>query len=212
MNPIQLNESDALLVIDMQNDFLPGGSLGVPRGDEVLGPVNTLMGLFAARKLPVYASRDWHPADHCSFAARGGPWPPHCVAETEGAAFSQDLVLPADTVIISKADQPDADAYSAFNGTALAEHLRQHGVTRVFVCGLATDYCVLNTVIDARAEGFEVVVLPEAMRAVDVSADDGERAIERMAGLGAQVADLADLAAFEELASAPATQGGHVPA
>jgi len=194
MNPIQLSESDALLVIDMQYDFLPGGSLGVPRGDEVLAPINTLIGLFAARGLPVYASRDWHPENHCSFAARGGPWPPHCVANTEGAAFSKELAFPADMVTISKADSPDADAYSAFNGTALAGHLRQHGVTRVFVCGLATDYCVLNTVIDARENGFDVVILPEAMRAVDVADGDGERAIERMTGLGAQVARLNDFA------------------
>ena len=194
MNPIQLNETDALLVIDMQYDFLPGGSLGVPKGDEVLAPINTLMGLFAARGLPVYASRDWHPEDHCSFTARGGPWPPHCVADTEGAAFSKELAFPADMVTISKADSPDADAYSAFNGTALADHLRQHGVNRVFVCGLATDYCVLNTVVDARENGFEVVILPEAMRAVDVAAGDGERAIARMAALGARVADLTDLA------------------
>jgi len=192
MNPIQLNETDALLVIDMQYDFLPGGSLGVPGGNEVLGPVNTLMGLFAARGLPVYASRDWHPGNHCSFAARGGPWPPHCVADTEGAAFSKELAFPADMVIISKAESADADAYSAFNGTALAEHLRQHGVTRVFVCGLATDYCVLNTVIDARENGFDVVIVPEAMRAVDVAPGDGERAIERMTGLGARAAALDD--------------------
>lgn len=203
MNTIQLNETDALLVIDMQYDFLPGGSLGVPRGDEVLAPINTLMGLFAARGLPVYASRDWHPENHCSFAARGGPWPPHCVADTEGAAFSKELAFPADMVTISKADSPDADAYSAFNGTALADHLRQHGVTRVFVCGLATDYCVLNTVIDARENGFEVVILPEAMRAVDVAAGDGERAIARMAGLGARVVELKELS---DLVDQPATQ------
>jgi nicotinamidase/pyrazinamidase len=209
MNPIQLNETDALLVIDMQYDFLPGGSLGVPGGDEVLGPVNTLMGLFAARGLPVYASRDWHPGNHCSFAARGGPWPPHCVADTEGAAFSKELAFPADLVIISKAESADADAYSAFNGTALAEHLRQHGVTRVFVCGLATDYCVLNTVIDARENGFDVVIVPEAMRAVDVAPGDGERAIERMTGLGARAAALDD---FTESPAPFEVQGTATPA
>lgn len=198
MDAIRLNETDALLVIDMQYDFLPGGSLGVPRGDEVLAPINSLCALFAARGLPVYASRDWHPENHISFAARGGPWPPHCVAGTPGAAFSDALQLPANTVIISKADSADADAYSAFNGTALADHLRQHGVTRVTVCGLATDYCVLNTVIDARENGFEVLVVPEAMRAVDVAAGDGERAIERMRGLGARVLHLQE---FEGLAA-----------
>lgn len=200
MNPIRLQDSDALLVIDMQYDFLPGGSLGVPQGDQVLAPINEAMARFAALGLPVYASRDWHPEDHCSFAARGGPWPPHCVAETRGAAFSDELALPADTVIISKADSADVDAYSAFNGTALADHLRQHGITRVFVCGLATDYCVLNTALDARANGFETVILPEAMRAVNVQPDDGERAIARMREAGATIASLADLR--EEAAAA----------
>jgi len=200
MNPIRLQDSDALLVIDMQYDFLPGGSLGVPQGDQVLAPINEAMARFAALGLPVYASRDWHPEDHCSFAARGGPWPPHCVAETRGAAFSDELALPANTVIISKADSADVDAYSAFNGTALADHLRQHGISRVFVCGLATDYCVLNTALDARANGFETVILPEAMRAVNVQPDDGERAIARMREAGATSASLADLR--EEAAAA----------
>ena len=203
MSTIQLNDSDALLVIDMQYDFLPGGSLGVPHGDEVLGPVNRLMALFAGRGLPVYASRDWHPANHVSFAERGGPWPPHCVADTHGAAFSQELKLPANTVIISKADTADVDAYSAFNGTALADHLRQHGVTRVVACGLATDYCVLNTVIDARENGFDVIIVPEAMRAVEVSAGDGERAIARMTGLGAK---LVGLDAFDGVDATAAAQ------
>jgi len=193
MNPIRLQDSDALLVIDMQYDFLPGGSLGVPEGDQVLAPVNEAMARFAARGLPVYASRDWHPEDHCSFAARGGPWPPHCVAETRGAAFSDELALPADTVIISKADTADVDAYSAFNGTALADHLRGHGITRVFVCGLATDYCVLNTALDALKNGFETVILPEAMRAVNVQPEDGERAIAQMREAGATAATLAEL-------------------
>ncbi|WP_305822147.1 nicotinamidase [Massilia brevitalea] len=193
MNPIRLQDSDALLVIDMQYDFLPGGSLGVPEGDQVLAPVNEAMARFAALGLPVYASRDWHPENHISFAERGGPWPPHCVAETRGAAFSDELALPADTVIISKADSADADAYSAFNGTALADHLRQHGVTRVFVCGLATDYCVLNTALDARTEGFDTVILPEAMRAVNVQPQDGERAIAQMREAGVSTATLAEL-------------------
>ena len=200
MNPISLNDSDALLVIDMQYDFLPGGSLGVPEGDQVLAPVNALMAKFAARGLPVYASRDWHPENHCSFTERGGPWPPHCVAETRGAAFSDELLLPADTVIISKADTVDVDAYSAFNGTALADHLRHHGIRRVFVCGLATDYCVLNTALDARANGFETVIVPEAMRAVNVQSEDGDRALAQMRAAGATTAALADLG--EETAAA----------
>ena len=186
MNPIQLTPGDALLVIDMQLDFLPGGTLGVPDGDQVIAPINRLMQLFRTRGLPVFASRDWHPENHCSFAARGGPWPPHCVAGTEGAEFSPQLDLPPDALVVSKADSADVDAYSAFKDTGLAAQLRERGVRRVVVGGLATDYCVLNTVIDARDNGFEVIVVPEAMCAVDGAAGDGERALARMAELGAR--------------------------
>jgi nicotinamidase/pyrazinamidase len=195
MDPITFTPGDALLVIDMQVDFLPGGALGVPKGDEVLAPVNRLLRLFRNQGLPIYASRDWHPENHCSFAARGGPWPPHCVAGTSGAAFSSQLELPSGAIVVSKADSADADAYSAFNGTHLAAQLRERGVRRVVVCGLATDYCVLNTVIDARENGFEVLVVPEAMRAVDVAPGDGERAMARMTGLGAGSVTLDELAA-----------------
>ncbi|MGJ9416455.1 isochorismatase family protein [Massilia sp. CMS3.1] len=194
MNSIQLTRDDALLVIDMQVDFLPGGKLGVPKGDEVITPVNRLMRLFASQGLPVAASRDWHPENHCSFTARGGPWPPHCVADTAGAAFSTLLALPGDALIVSKADTADTDAYSAFNGTDLADQLRQRGVRRLVVGGLATDYCVLNTVVDAREHGFEVIIVREAMRAVDVAPGDGERALARMAALGARPAGLDEFA------------------
>jgi nicotinamidase/pyrazinamidase len=185
MDTITLGHGDALLVVDMQYDFLPGGSLGVPRGDEVLAPVNRLLALYGERGLPVYASRDWHPADHVSFAARGGPWPPHCVAGTPGAAFPEALSMPPQTVVISKAVTADTDAYSAFNGTALAEQLKERGVRRVAVCGLATDYCVLNTALDAIEAGFQTLVLPDAMRAVEVAPGDGARAIGRMVAAGA---------------------------
>ena len=195
MRPIAFTPEDALLIIDMQRDFLPGGALGVPQGDEVLAPVNRLLRLFSKQGLPVYASRDWHPENHCSFAARGGPWPPHCVAGTPGAAFPNQLDLPAGAIVVSKADTADLDAYSAFNGTHLAAQLRDRGVRRVVVCGLATDYCVLNTAIDARENGFEVLVVPEAMRAVDVAPGDGERALARMTGLGAEPLTLDELAA-----------------
>ena len=195
MQALHLTPLDALLIVDMQYDFLPGGSLGVPKGDEVIGPVNRLIELFGARGLPVYASRDWHPGDQCSFAARGGPWPPHCVAGPRGAAFSDALELPPDAIVVTKADTADVDAYSAFNGTGLAEQLRARGIERVTVCGLATDYCVLNTALDARADGFEVLVVPEAMRAVDVEPGDGERAIAAMAARGALPVRVDQLAA-----------------
>jgi nicotinamidase/pyrazinamidase len=185
MSAIHLDKDDALLVIDMQVDFLPGGALGVAAGHEVIAPINHLIELYREQGLPVFASRDWHPGNHCSFAEQGGPWPPHCVANTPGAEFSAELALPDDAVIISKADTAGADAYSAFNGTTLAARLRARGVNRVTVCGLATDYCVLNTVTDALEEGFTTIIVPEAMRAVDVEAGDGRRALDRMVARGA---------------------------
>jgi nicotinamidase/pyrazinamidase len=187
MRTISLTRGDALLIVDVQNDFLPGGSLGVSGGDAVLEPANLLIGLYGDHELPVYASRDWHPPDHCSFAAQGGPWPPHCVAHTHGAAFADALALPADVRVISKGTRSDTDGYSALRDTGLAEQLRAQGVTRLAVCGLATDYCVLNTVNDALAAGFQVMLVRDAVRAVEVSPGDGARAIAAMAGGGAQV-------------------------
>jgi nicotinamidase/pyrazinamidase len=191
MNAISLTPADALIVVDMQNDFLPGGALGVPRGDEVLEPIRQLIALYRRRGLPVYASRDWHPADHVSFRERGGPWPPHCIAGTPGAEFSTALELTDGVKVISKATTADVDAYSAFNGTELADELRDRHVERVAVCGLATDYCVLNTVLDALTLRFKVIVLPEATRAVDVKPGDGARAVAQMVEDGAVAAQLA---------------------
>jgi nicotinamidase/pyrazinamidase len=185
MSAIHLEQGDALLVIDLQYDFLPGGALGVNAGHEVVAPINHLIELFAAQGLPIYASRDWHPQDHCSFADQGGPWPPHCVAGSRGAEFAAELALPDDAVVISKADTAAVDAYSAFSGTSLSAQLRERGITRVTVCGLATDYCVLNTVTDALEEGFDTLIVPEAMRAVDVKPGDGSRAMDRMVARGA---------------------------
>ena len=193
MSAIHLDRGDALLVIDMQVDFLPGGALGVAGGFETIAPINHLIELFQAQGLPVFASRDWHPQDHCSFAAQGGPWPPHCVAGTPGAEFAAELALPDDAVVISKADTAPVDAYSAFAGTTLSSQLREREVTRVTVCGLATDYCVLNTVSDALEEGFDTLIVPEAMRAVDVKPGDGARAMDRMVARGAVPVRLGEL-------------------
>lgn len=193
MSAIHLDRGDALLVIDMQVDFLPGGALGVAGGHETVAPINHLIELFRAQGLPVFASRDWHPQDHCSFAAQGGPWPPHCVAGSRGAEFAAELALPDDAVVISKADTAQADAYSAFAGTSLSSQLRAREVTRVTVCGLATDYCVLNTVSDALEEGFDTLIVPEAMRAVDVKPGDGSRAMDRMVARGAVPVRLGEL-------------------
>ena len=191
----QARPGDALLIVDVQNDFLPGGSLAVSRGDEVVAVLNPYIGAFEAQDLPVYATRDWHPERHCSFHARGGPWPPHCVAGTRGAEFATALQLTPSTVVISKATTPDEDAYSGFQGTDLDRRLRAAGIRRLFIGGLATDYCVLNTVRDTLRLGYEVFLLTDAIRAVDVQPGDGLRAEEEMAKLGARRISLKGLAA-----------------
>ena len=199
MSAIVLGGGDALLIVDPQVDFLPGGSLGVPQGDAVLAPINRLIDLYRTHALPVYVSRDWHPALHCSFAGQGGPWPVHCVAGSDGARFAPGLQL-ADAVVVSKATTVDVDAYSAFNGTGLADTLRERGIRRLVVCGLATDYCVLNTVLDALAAGFEVLLATEAIRAVNVNADDGDRALQQMLERGAMPVQLTGAGLVADLA------------
>jgi nicotinamidase/pyrazinamidase len=181
-----LDEGTALLIVDVQRDFLPGGSLAVPRGDEVVPVLNRYTGIARRKGMPVLASRDWHPGRHCSFREQGGPWPPHCIAGSSGAEFAPGLELPTDSVIVSKATRADTDAYSAFAGTGLARRLRALGVKRLLIGGLATDYCVLNTVLDARREGFEVLLLQDAVRAVEVKPGDGERAVRAMEEAGAR--------------------------
>jgi len=186
MNPIALTPADALIIVDLQNDFLPGGALGVPQGDEVVAPIQQLIDLYQSHGLPIYASRDWHPEGHCSFTAQGGPWPVHCIAGSNGAAFSSAINLEQFSTVISKATTVEKDAYSAFNGTGLGEQMRARGIARVAVCGLATDYCVLNTAKDALAEGFATLLVLDAIRAVDVNPGDGARAIAQMQDAGAQ--------------------------
>ncbi len=178
-------QGDALIIVDVQNDFLSGGSLAVPDGNDILPGVNACIREFTRRALPIVATRDWHPADHCSFQPQGGIWPAHCVAQQPGAAFAPELELPDDVIIIDKATTQERDAYSGFDGTDLSERLRALGAERVFVCGLATDYCVLNTVLDALREGFETVVLEDLVRAVNVEPGDGERALAKMRDAGA---------------------------
>lgn len=182
---IQLHDTDALVAVDVQADFLPGGSLPVPRGDEVVSPLNRWLAAFSAAGLPVFATRDWHPPDHCSFRERGGPWPVHCVAGSQGAAFASGLKLPAGTIVVSKADAPLREDYSGFAGTDLEAQLRARGVRRLFVGGLATEYCVLRTVLGAVSRGFSVVLLEDSIRAIDANAGDGLRAEETMRRLGA---------------------------
>lgn len=183
--PLDLHKGDALIIVDVQNDFLPGGTLAVAGANQIISPLNRYIARFHARGLPIFATRDWHPIDHCSFQASGGPWPKHCVAGTNGAAFAPALALPEDAIVISKATTSDKDAYSAFEGTDLATRLSAAGVNRLFVGGLATDYCVLNTVKDALTLGFDTRVLSDAVRAVERKPGDGERALSEMSERGA---------------------------
>jgi nicotinamidase/pyrazinamidase len=176
---------DALIAVDVQNDFVPGGRLAVPDGGAVIAPLNAWLGAFASAGCMTLASRDWHPPDHCSFVARGGPWPAHCVAGSDGAAFATGLALPARCRVVDKGTRADEEAYSAFSGTGLAATLAAAGVRRLWVGGLATDYCVAATVHDALEHGFEVVVLIDAVRGVDVAHGDSARALAAMRAAGA---------------------------
>jgi len=189
---IIIKNSDALLITDIQNDFLPGGTLPIKNGDEIIPVINDYIRLFEGSKAHVLASRDWHPSNHVSFEAQGGLWPPHCVKETLGAKFSSDLRLPNHTIIISKATNPEREAYSAFDGTSLAHELQTLCVKRLFVGGLATDYCVVNTVVDSRKLGFETVVLVDATLGINLEAGDVDRAFETMLKNGAQQATADD--------------------
>jgi nicotinamidase/pyrazinamidase len=182
------NRKRALIVVDVQNDFCPGGTLAVAQGDEVVPPLNKLIEEFLERGEPVFKSRDWHPEKTKHFAAYGGTWPVHCVQNTKGAEFHPDLIDDMHIRVISKG-LGDTDCYSAFDETDLALQLRRLGVEEVWVGGLATDYCVKNTVLDALKEGFRVKALENAMRAVEVNAGDGERAIAEMREAGAEIID-----------------------
>lgn len=175
----------ALVIVDVQNDFLPGGRLAVPHGDEVIPVLNRYIAEFEKKGLAILATRDWHPPDHCSFRDQGGTWPVHCVANTPGAAFASSLRLPDSVVVISKGDVAEKEAYSGFEGTDLETYLRQRSVDTLYAGGLATDYCVLNTVKDALRHGFKVLLLTDAVRAVNLHAEDGARALREMLELGA---------------------------
>jgi nicotinamidase/pyrazinamidase len=183
---------DVLLITDIQKDFLPGGALPIDNGNEIIPVLNEYIRNFYAPKAHVLVSRDWHPTDHVSFNTQGGPWPPHCIKDTNGAEFSSDLKLPKHTLIISKATEPNHESYSAFDGTILANELKRLGVKRMFIGGLATDYCVVNTVLDARKLGIETVVLMDATLGINVNPGDVDSAIETMVTNGAQQATVDD--------------------
>lgn len=199
--PTALQSGDALLLIDVQHDFLPGGALAVPHGSDVVPILKSYLALFAGEGLPVFATRDWHPENHKSFHDQGGPWPKHCVMESIGAAFPVELGLPADATIVSKGFERDDEGYSTFGGTNLEKVLREAGVKRVFVGGLATDYCVLHTVTDALRLGFAVFLLRDAVRAINVEPDDGAKAEAAMQRLGAVPLEIAAVSPWTPEAS-----------
>ncbi|MEM2122724.1 MAG: nicotinamidase [Candidatus Bathyarchaeia archaeon] len=177
---VRINKDSALIIVDVQRDFLPGGALPIPKGDEVIPALNEYVEIFKRMGGKIFATRDWHPVNHISFKSRGGPWPTHCVQGTRGAEFHEALKLPRDVIVISKATGPDMESYSGFAGTDLADMLRRNGIKRVFIGGLATEYCVKNTILDAVKEGFETYFLEDASRGIDLKPGDVEKAIGEM--------------------------------
>ena len=178
--------AEALVIVDFQNDFTPGGALAVPDGDAIAARVNELID--SGRFDLVVATRDWHPADHGSFAEQGGPWPPHCVQGTPGAELHDSLPREKVDLVVDKGQDPASDGYSAFDGTGLAGRLRERGIDRVTLVGLATDYCVKNTALDALREDFEVEIDREGVRGIDVNPGDVDRALADVTAAGGQVA------------------------
>jgi len=182
---VSLDSRDALLIVDVQKDFCPGGNLAVPDGDRVVPVLNAWIDAAIRRNVHIIASRDWHPPGHVSFKARGGPWPSHCIAETDGAAFHPDLELPDDTHVVSKGQAEDHDQYSAFDDTGLAAELSQRDVERIWVGGLALEVCVRETVLDALNAGFEVHLSRDGTKAID--REQGRKALGEMRVAGAIV-------------------------
>ena len=192
------NVAPALLIVDVQNDFCPGGALAVPEGDRVVPVLNQYIERCRAGQVPVITSRDWHPEKTTHFKAYGGIWPPHCIQHTKGAQFHPDLKLPKETIVISKGMDPDKDSYSAFQafdseGAPLAQLLKKRQITHLFIGGLATDYCVRASVLDALQEGFRVTVLKDAIRGVELKPGDSKKAFNEMRRAGADQTSLETL-------------------
>jgi nicotinamidase/pyrazinamidase len=193
-----VNLEEAVLIVDVQNDFCPGGSLAVPEGDKIIPVLNKYIKIFSMRKLPIFASRDWHPKESKHFKRFGGPWPKHCIQNTKGARFHPDLKLPKETIILSKGMDPAKDSYSAFqavdsNGTEFLGLLKVLGVSELFIGGLATDYCVKSSVLDALKFGFKVKLLIDTIKGVNIRPKDSEDAIEEMTARGAEEMSLEKL-------------------
>ena len=180
-----LKSGDALLIVDVQKDFCPGGALPVEAGDTIVPVINHWIDVAVSKGVPVYATRDWHPMEHLSFKEGGGLWPTHCIQDSDGAKFHQDLGLPSSTIIVTKGVRFDQDQNSAFDQTGLAVQFRKDGIRRVWVAGLAEDVCVLATVLDGRREGFDVVLLAHATR--PITSEGSEKARQQMQDAGARI-------------------------
>lgn len=187
MDLTELRHGDALLIVDVQNDFCPGGALPIPDGDRVVPVLNDWMEAAIAAGVPVYASRDWHPRGHPSFAQEGGEWPPHCLQDTVGAAFHAELRLPPDALVVTKGTRFDQDQYSAFDQTGLHERLQRDGVRRLWAGGLAQDVCVCASVLDGRRLGYEVRLIPGG--SLPVTREGGTEALKKMRAAGVEVDD-----------------------
>ena len=198
-----MEEKKALLIVDVQNDFCPGGALAVPEGDKIVPILNKYMMIFSRKKWSIFASRDWHPRKSKHFKKFGGPWPEHCIQNTRGARLHPDLRLPKETIVLSKGMDPDKDSYSAFQavdvkGTEFFELLKSSGINELFVGGLATDYCVKSSVLDALKYGFKVKLLIDAIRGVNIKPEDSEQAIEKMVRGGAEKMTFEELSDYEK--------------
>jgi nicotinamidase/pyrazinamidase len=180
---LEFSTTDALLIVDVQNDFCPGGALPIEEGDQVVTPINAWIREFNIRDLPVFASRDWHPKHHLSFTSEEGRWPPHCIQDTPGAQFHNALELPESAIVVTKGVRFDQDQNSAFDQTGLEAYMQRKGIRRLFIAGLALDVCVLATAVDARKMGFEVMLISEACRSVNVRNGQEALALMRAAGV-----------------------------
>lgn len=188
---MKLNLKKALLIVDLQNDFCPGGALAVPKGDKIVKNINRYVKIFSGNNLPVFASRDWHPGKTRHFKKFGGQWPAHCVQDTKGARFHPALKLPKEAVIVSKGTGPGKDSYSVFDGcdgnnVPFENLLKIFGVKELYIAGLATDYCVKFSATDALKRGFKVAILTDAIKGVDANPGDSEEAIKQMLDYGAK--------------------------
>jgi len=188
----------ALLIVDVQNDFCPGGALGVPGGDKIIPTINKYIKIFLKKKIPIFATRDWHPVRTKHFKDFGGLWPVHCLQNTRGAAFHPDLKLPKDAILLYKGMDPQEDCYSSFaaqdlSGQTLFKLLKRMGIIELYIAGLATDYCVKFTAIDALKHGFKVKILIDAIQGVNLKANDSEAALKKLSKMGAKTVKLADL-------------------